>query len=362
MSVNLDEQARWKKRPLVESLDHASQDKAQIARWWQRWPEAKPGFRLAQTGLCIVDVDDVEEFPREPVCLGPHSHVATPSGGFQLVFAQPPTPISKIQWSSGIEILGTSCWAIGYDVDEWAFPHVAPRAVLPKWFWKPRDAGAERVPQQKVKDAGPPSAPVDGLLAALRQMDPCDWRNQHDEWLKLMTACCAEGIGVEDFVAWSIGDPVYRGDGPIIRRKWKSLKPKHGGALWAALSERGIKVKRAERAAEKSSLFVGAPSGHRHPSRIDRPSQIDWRIRFTGIIDWLRHHKTERDLFSASCLVAEIIARHHKPKPSFAVDFLEKAAKGNGLLEQLGADEIRRTIVNGLHHVEQKILAREEPQ
>src|SRR5215472_4635313 len=41
-----------------------------------------------------------------------HSHVATPSGGFQLVFTQPPTPISKMQWSPGVEILGAMAWAL----------------------------------------------------------------------------------------------------------------------------------------------------------------------------------------------------------------------------------------------------------
>jgi hypothetical protein len=188
----------------------------------------------------------------------------------------------------------------------------------------------------------------------LLKLDPIGWRNSEGNaegylrWLALMTACKAAGISADDFVAWCVQDPMYAADADEIRRKWDFVVPKHSGALWAELSKAGIKLGR-----EKKER-VEVPSRH--------PSQLDWRIRFTGIIDWLRHNKTERDLFSASCLVAEIIAQHHKPKPSVAVDFLVKAAKGNGLLKSLGEDEVRRTIVNGLHHIEQKILAREEPQ
>ena len=193
---------------------------------------------------------------------------------------------------------------------------------------------------------------VHGYTEALFKLDPAGWNNKSEKtakgylrWLALMSACKAVGISADDFVAWCVQDPMYVGDADEIRRKWDFVVPKHSGALWAELSKAGIKLGREKK--ERVEVLS------RHPS------QIDWRIRFTGIIEWLRHHKTERDLFSASCLVAEIIAQHHKPKPSFAVDFLEKAAKGNGLLKQLGADEVRRTITNGLRHAEEKILATE---
>jgi Bifunctional DNA primase/polymerase, N-terminal/Primase C terminal 2 (PriCT-2) len=343
--VYLDDNGDWKKRPLVGSLDEATQSEAKISAWWGRWPDARPGFRLRDTGLCIVDVDDVSEFPAEPVCLGPHSHVATPSGGFQLVFAQPPSAISKLPWCPGIEILGMSCWAIGYDFEEWSFPRVAPRAVLPKWFWEPR--AADKRPQQKVKGLAP-SAPLrsaDGLLKALRAMDARDWHGQHDEWLKLMTACRYEGIGCEDFVAWSTTDPHYYADGPIIRRKWKSLKPQHGGALYAALSQRGIKVRQGQKG---SPLFVGVSS---------RQWQgIDWRRRYTRALDKFSRGSTENDLFTAACNVADIILECRKPNPSLATDMLLAICKRNGLTALLGEKVCRAKIVKAFRYVEEKEL------
>jgi hypothetical protein len=87
---------------------------------------------------------------------------------------------------------------------------------------------------------------VADLTSALRKMDVRDWRGEHDEWFALMAACAYFGITCDDFVAWSISDPYYASDGALIRRKWRSLKPKHGGALMAALKARGIKVNRAD--------------------------------------------------------------------------------------------------------------------
>jgi hypothetical protein len=81
-----------------------------------------------------------------------------------------------------------------------------------------------------------------GLLDALRQMDPCDWNGEHDDWRDLMGACKAVGIDREDFVAWSIGDPVYRNEAAHIRHEWGTLWAEHGGAFYKALSQRGIKV------------------------------------------------------------------------------------------------------------------------
>jgi hypothetical protein len=37
--------------------------------------------------------------------------------------------------------------------------------------------------------------------------------------------------------------------------------------------------------------------------------------------------------------------------------FLEKAARRNGLWKAIGPDRVRRTIANGLRHVEEKVLA-----
>jgi hypothetical protein len=135
------EEGRWRKQPLAE-WDQATIDEDQIERWWRRWPDALPGIPLAAVGWAVIDVDDVgdpawiETFTPMRM-LGPHSKVRTPSGGMHYVFAQPDPPISKMKWSTGVEILGTSCLLTVYDVDAILFTRVAPRAILPEVFRKP---------------------------------------------------------------------------------------------------------------------------------------------------------------------------------------------------------------------------------
>jgi hypothetical protein len=351
-----------RQRTPMAKWDDATSDPKIVAAWWRQWPDALPAIPLRKTNLCVVDADrhgeadGVAALPTYPRCLGPHSRIQTPSGGLHLVFAQPNPPVTYLKWCEGVEILGTSCLLTCYDLEELKFPHVAPRAILPEVFRTPRDGPSQKVPQDKAKSIAP-CVPKDvgGLLEALRAMDPCDWRGEHDAWRDLMNACKAEGIGCEDFVAWSVGDPVYRADGRAIRREWESLRAEHGGALAAALKARGIKVRREW---EKPSLYPEVPAGS--PQCTSPAARVDWRLRFNGILRWLEQNVGEDDLFSASCLVAEIIAQHQRPKPSIAVMFLEKAAMQNGLWKAIGPDRVRRTIANGLRHVEEKVLAATE--
>jgi hypothetical protein len=353
---------RWRKLPMT-TWDQATSNEVTIEWWWRKWPDALPGIPLARMNWAVVDADRREGVDGVAQVtdlgpLGPHSRIATPSGGLHLVFAQPPKPITgRFKWCEGVEVLGEGCLLTCYDLEELKFPHVAPRAVLPEMFWRPRDGAAQKVPKDKAKGLLFPAraaSDVAGLLEALRAMDPCDWRGEHDAWRDLMNACKAEGIACEDFVSWSVGDPHYAHDGQSIRREWKSLRAQHGGALWAALKARGIKV---QTGAKRPSLYPRVPSGKAQSQTGSTRGAVDWRLRFNGIRDWLKHNRTEGDLFSASCLVAEIMAQHQRPKPSTAMDLLERDAKDNGLLKAIGPDRVRRTIANGLRHVEEKVLA-----
>jgi hypothetical protein len=269
--------------------------------------------------------------------------------GLHLLFRHAPgLSCSTSRIAPGVDVKADGGYAIFWPRQGLAVKDL-PLAEWPGWLLE--EARAPRGGYLNNSLSPPASVAVADIREALFALDPIGWRNdEHNaegylRWLALMTACKAAGIGVEDWVKWSVQDPVYAGHGDLIARLWRGARAKHSGALWVALKEAGVRIRGPGR-----KELIEVP--HRHP-------RVDWCTRFTGIIEWLRHHKTERDLFSASCLVAEIIAQHHKPKPSFAVDFLEKAAKGNGLLKQLGADEVRRTITNGLRHVEEKILATE---
>jgi hypothetical protein len=350
------ERDRWRKQPMAK-WGQATTNEPTITGWWRLWPDALPGIPLARVGFVVVDADkrdgvDGVAQVTDLGPLGPHSRIVTPSGGLHLVFAQPNPPITgRFKWCEGVEVLGEGCLLTCYDLEELKFPDPAwcrtkLRAPLPKMFWRPRDDVAiKRDPDNKRSVPAPDIALVPDLIAALRKIDPCDYRGEHDEWLALMSACQAVGIEREDFVAWSVGDPQYAGDAQLIRRKWRSLKPRHGGVLYAALAERGIKV---------SPVIVRDPLQERPtPTR-------NWRSRLECTCNALEQNPTEPTLFWAACIFAEVMAECKRPTPSVATKLLEQAAKACGLWKTLGSDGVRRTIANGLRHVEEKVLATTE--
>jgi hypothetical protein len=204
----------------------------------------------------------------------------------------------------------------------------------------------------------PPAHHVADLTAALRQLDPRDWQN-HDRWLQLMTACRAEGIERDDFIEWSVGDPDYADDGEIIARRWDSLAPKHGGALWAALSEAGIKLTHAQIGQAGKSVGVPLTASQTHISTRNLKSRL---ISLQRTVERAEGTSKERGdtLFWAACVCAEIIAEDRRFTPSAAMSLLLSAAHVNGLLREIGKESVQRTIANGFTHVEQKLLAQPE--
>ena len=109
VTLSFDEgRQRWRKQPRVE-WDRATTDPSMLAGWWQIWPDALPGIPLRLTDLVVVDADTpeaVEEMAGLRM-LGPHSRVATPSGGLHLVFAQPPERIETLS----LERRASKSWA-----------------------------------------------------------------------------------------------------------------------------------------------------------------------------------------------------------------------------------------------------------
>lgn len=228
---------RLRKVPLIrEWPTRASADISQVGEWWRQWPDAVPGIPLELYGRAVVDAD---RHPGKPdgvaavAALGPmpaHPIVATASGGEHHYFAQPDPPIAgKPSFAPGIDLLGVGRFVVGYDLA----PLLALAApALPEVF---RRADLKRNPTRCVSL---PSAAA-GLTEALWLLDPCAFR-EHDRWFELMTACRSVGISRDDFIAWSTGDPLYARDARIIGARWDSLKPGHGGALYAALKQGGI--------------------------------------------------------------------------------------------------------------------------
>jgi hypothetical protein len=375
---------RWRKQPRVE-WTLATIDAARIAGWWRLWPEALPAIPLRYTNLVVVDADTpgrAEELKTLRV-LGPHSKIATPSGGLHMVFAQPDPPITKHRWCEGVEVLGTSCLLTCYDLEELRFPRVAPRAVLPELFRKPRGESGWRIDEEGfvVREAStePHGVPINkdrpqrvvtpkrvaedagSMTDALFALDPADWRGEHDRWLSLMNAAKWLGIAEDDFVRWSLGDPAYAADERAIRRKWDSLTPTHGGALYAALSEAGIKVAAKRNIAANRSLIdrhpLGASANPCDPNHARQPTR-DWRSRINTVLDKLRAKPDGDMLFWAGCRVAEVMADVKKPLPSIAMQLLEGACPEP--CKTLGREEVQRVITNAFYQIEKEELEAEE--
>jgi hypothetical protein len=191
---------------------------------------------------------------------------------------------------------------------------------------------------------------VADLTSALRQMDARDWRGAYEEWLGLATACAYYNIRCEDFVAWSVSDPYYASDGALIRRIWRSLKPTHGGALMAALKARGIKTKRAD-----GALYLEVPLNTAEPETKSTPNLRRADARINSAIRAIDSDPTERCLFWASCLCAEIVHECNF-KPTRIVDLIEKNVWLTPLRKTLGKEGVQRTIANAFRHVQQKYL------
>jgi hypothetical protein len=86
----------------------------------------------------------------------------------------------------------------------------------------------------------------DDLAELLAPLDPCGFRD-HDRWFEMMAAShhATSGMGRQEFIDWSTGDPAYRDHGDGIGRRWDSLAVNREGraikeaTLFKALSDAG---------------------------------------------------------------------------------------------------------------------------
>jgi hypothetical protein len=313
-----DDRNRWRKLPCIKEWERRATVNSHLIKvWWGKWPLALPGIPPGRCNKVIVDADrhggpdGVElfrELDRTRGPFPPHPVIPTKSGGEHHWFSQPARPVAWAKWIGG-EVLGHGRFVVGYAIPKGDMPE------LPEVFWRVNGAIHNPIPVR----ADP--VLVADLTAALRQMNPVEWRGQNEKWLKLMTACRWAGITCADFIAWSISDPEYEHDGDEIERRWRSLKPQHDGALRAALKARGIQVCHTTRV--------------RHPSK----PTINWWTRFNSVLNKLAAKRDGDMLFWAGCRVAEIIADTGKPKRSVAIELLISASG-------IKRDEALRIITN----------------
>jgi hypothetical protein len=160
--------ARTSKAPLTPNGHHdASTDPAQIRRWWERNPDARPGVSLAPSGLIVLDVDvkASKKFPAGAPGMAsldvlmpelPETAAAeTPSGGLHLYYQRPAdwSPRRVINWRPGLDLLSEG-YVVAYPLDE------VPLAPAPNLF-----AGAPELRQERLSGSGadretPPASPA----------------------------------------------------------------------------------------------------------------------------------------------------------------------------------------------------------
>jgi hypothetical protein len=354
---------RWRKVPYVRDWTNAATtDPETLAQWWQRWPLAIPGLPLERCGLVVVDADrhggtDGVAALHALGPLPPHPVVTTKSGGEHHWFRQPAQSIRFAAWS-GAEVLGIGRFVVGYAVPEGEVPE------LPEVFW--RKSEDHRYPRRwflKEHDHDP--VVVADLTAALHQMNAVDWRGNGErgkymEWYELLLACKYVGIALDDFTEWCVGDPDYAHDAEDIACHWHYAAPKHGGAFWRELSKRKIKVRHGgdeehqEPHTPRVSMDTSMAADLVEASRAHQPTH-NLAARLKRHYSDVERSKTDQELFSWSCLFAEII-HERKLKPSNIARLIQAAATQTPMWKTLGRDGVQRTIANAFRHVEEKYL------
>jgi Bifunctional DNA primase/polymerase, N-terminal/Primase C terminal 2 (PriCT-2) len=271
--------------------------------------------------------------------------------GMHLLFrAAPGLRCTESKLAKGVDVRAEGGYVIwwpreGFPVED------APISEWPDWLLKEAMLAMRKGKAARRSEVYPtttisPHAPqeVSSLTKALFALDPREWSGGSEEgygaWLRLMIACKSVGIAEQDFVEWSVSDPDYAGHESVIRSKWHSITPGHGGALYAALAGHGITIQRRARGKDRS--------GGVHISAV---GVGNLQSRSRGLIDWLSRNATGDGLFSATCLLAEL---------GLTQDAATKLVDGNlpRLRRALGEAEFNRQIDNAFAHVANKL----EPQ
>lgn len=96
---------------------------------------------------------------------------------------------------------------------------------------------AIRKPIVEASSGEPGEITPEKLERLLSVHDVLKYNKRHDDWLRIMMAAHhgTNGEGVDEFVAWSCGDPDYAGDEAAIRDRWSRLAVKPGGVTLATL-------------------------------------------------------------------------------------------------------------------------------
>lgn len=300
------------------------------------------------SGLDVVDVDadGLGWYRREFDALPMTRAHETRSGGLHLWFRH----ADGLRCSTGKIAPGIDVRASGGYVIDWSREGLPfedwPICEWPSWLLKlaigsKRDLGHTR--PMRVMDA------VSAVGGPLGELDVTQYRNYGD-WLRLMMACHAAGIGREDWIRWCVGDPAYANERDEIERLWDSLKVDRI-TPWALRVE--VRLAQLNRGVCPKHPYPNHtnpyPTTQAYTSKV--PSKGDLRAVIgtkTGNLPrrWSSLERiAQRDepgAFWASCVMREIIAEG-RIDPKVAVRLLRSAGVA------------RRVIASGFLTVEDKL-------
>jgi hypothetical protein len=347
---------------------------AKINPRWDAWPLVGVATGAA-SGFDVLDIDLPEgvawydaNFDALPTT---RAHT-TQRGGLHLLFrAAPGLRCSASRIAAGVDVRADGGYVIwwpreGLPIDD------APLCEWPEWLLREARGEARRsgLTDPNKKRPHPPhdadAVLVRSLIEGLWRLDPRKWR-EYGRWLGLMTACKAEGIDCAAWVEWSVQDERYADDGPIIERLWAGCRPEHGGALFAALAEAGIRLASHHTSQctphrQEGSSLIRVRSAQPPSPTTRSPTITPTRNFYARIasarapLERARGAAREPALFAAGCILAKMIAEKRLP-PDIAMRLLESDCQTNGLWKELGKERCRRTITRAFRHVEEKILS-----
>jgi len=96
---------------------------------------------------------------------------------------------------------------------------------------------AIRRPISAASSGEPGEITPEQLAELLTGLDILGYNDRYDDWLKIMMSAHfgTNGEGLDEFVAWSLGDPDYADDEAVIRDKWNRLAAKPNGVKLGTL-------------------------------------------------------------------------------------------------------------------------------
>jgi len=167
---NVGKHPQWHKEDLAHGLTEATADKAQIKRWWARWPDANIGIATGpESGLLILDVDkgtgggeSLERLENEHGDLPPTIVAETGGGGLHFFFKHPGHKVKSragkfapgldVKADGGYVVAAPSMHASGqqYRWEKGNSPFTRDLARCPGWLLKLMMEGGDKVAGTKA--------------------------------------------------------------------------------------------------------------------------------------------------------------------------------------------------------------------